>query len=359
MYNFRLNLARALKNEGYKVVCVAPYDALYTPQIEKEFPFYAIPFDAKGINPFADLKTMWLLYRLFRKLKPDVVLNYTIKPNLYGTWVASLVGAKSINNISGLGTVFIHRSLLTSLVKLLYRFTLHVTCKVFFQNKDDFTLFCSEKLVNPLRAEVISGSGVDLKRFYPQLAHKQHEKIIFLLVARMLKDKGIYEFIEASQKLYLLNSAIECWLLGACDVHNKTAISKEEIETLCARVPLRYLGTSDSVEAVIGKADCVVLPSYREGTPRSLLEAAAMAKPIITTDAVGCKDVVEDGITGFLCQRNDSDDLMKKMAQMASLSNEQRIHMGKMGHEKIKKEYDEVIVIKCYLKAIKELLFYN
>lgn len=359
IYNFRLNLARRLRAEGYNVICIAPYDEHYTPQIEKEFSFYAIAFDAKGMNPLTDMKTVWDLYCLYRKIKPDVVLNYTIKPNLYSTWAARLIGAKTINTISGLGTVFIKPSLATTFIKQLYKITSKLTDKVFFQNKDDCELFCHQKLVSPHQVDVISGSGVDLKRFYPRPSRLEDNKVIFLLVARMLKDKGVCEFIEASQNLYTHYPDIECWLLGACDVQNKTAIRHEEIQRFCQKQPLNYLGESDCVEEIIQKADCVVLPSYREGTPRSLLEAAAMAKPLITTGTVGCKDVVDDGITGLLCRVQDSEDLMCKMEQIVLMPRNQREEMGRRGALKIRESYDENNVIECYLKAIKELLFYN
>lgn len=359
IYNFRLNLARRLRDEGYNVICIAPYDAHYTPKIEKEFSFYAIAFDAKGMNPLTDMKTVWDLYWLYRKIKPDVVLNYTIKPNLYSTWAARLIGAKTINTISGLGTVFIKPSLATTFIKQLYKITSKLTHKVFFQNKDDCALFCHQKLVSPHQVNVVSGSGVDLKRFYPRPSRLEDNKVVFLLVARMLKDKGVYEFIEASQNLYTHYPHIECWLLGACDVQNPTALSQEEIQMLCQKQPLMYLGESDCVEEIIQKADCVVLPSYREGTPRSLLEAAAMAKPLIATDTVGCKDVVDDEITGLLCRVHDSEDLMCKMEQIVLMTPNQREEMGRRGALKIRETYDENNVIECYLKAIKELLFYN
>jgi glycosyltransferase involved in cell wall biosynthesis len=359
IYNFRLNLARRLRDEGYNVICIAPYNEHYTAKIEKEFSFYAIAFDAKGMNPFNDIKTVWDLYWLYRKIKPDVVLNYTIKPNLYSTWAARLVGAKVINTISGLGTVFIKTSFATTFIKQLYKITSKLTYKVFFQNKDDCELFCHQKLVSPHQAEIVFGSGVDLKRFYPRPSRLEDNKIVFLLVARMLKDKGVYEFIEASQNLYKRYPYIECWLLGACDVQNKTAISQEEMQHLCKKQPLKYLGTSDCVEDIIQQADCIVLPSYREGTPRSLLEAAAMAKPLIATDTVGCKDVIDNEVTGFLCRVRDPEDLMKKMEHIVLLSRKQRENMGRQGLLKIRETYDEKAVIECYLKAIKELLFYN
>lgn len=359
LYNFRLNLARALKNEGYNVVCVAPLDALYAPKIEKEFAFYAVPFDAQGMNPMNDLKTLWRLFRLYRKLRPDIVLNYTVKPNLYSALTSWIVGAKSINNVSGLGTLFIRPTLATFLVKMLYRLVSFFTCKVFFQNEEDYYLFKKAGLVRTEQGDVIPGSGVDLKRFFPKVHRDKDGKVIFLLVARMLRDKGIVEFMEAGKMLVRKYPFVECQLLGAFNVANPTALSKEDVMQRCVGWSCRYLGENDAVEDVIAQADCVVLPSYREGTPRSLLEASAMAKPIIATNVVGCRNVVEEGITGFLCRVCDSKDLMTQMEKIVLMSDIQRTAMGEKGRLKMQNEFDEEIVIEHYLKAIKELLTYN
>ncbi|KIM09989.1 MAG: glycosyl transferase [Sulfurovum sp. FS06-10] len=356
IYNFRLNLARTLKKEGYNVVCVAPYDAVYSPKIEQEFSFYPVAFDAKGMNPFKDIVTMVSLWRLYRKIKPDIVLNYTIKPNLYSTYVAKLLGIQSIVNISGLGTLFIKPSVITTVAHVLYKIALCFTCKVFFQNQDDLHLFLEKGLVSQAKCTLIPGSGVDTHSFFPRDGRDDDGTLRFVLVARMLKDKGVVEFVEAFHLLRQKYSYVQAYLLGSIGIENPTAITQEEMDSFMEEKGVVYLGSSDSVADIIATMDCVVLPSYREGIPRSLLEAAAMEKPIITTNVVGCKEVVEDGINGFLCEAKSVDSLHCAMEKMVLLPQIKRVEMGKEGRKKIVQTFDEVFVIDHYRDAIKEAL---
>ncbi len=354
-YNFRLNLAKSLKENGYEVVFIAPYDKKYSELLKKEFEFSDINIDAKGINPVSDFKTIISLYKLYKTIKPDVILNFTIKPNIYSSIVSGVLGIKSISNITGLGTIFIKQSLVTKIAKLLYKVALGFNNKVFFQNNDDKSLFINNGLVQEYKCDLIPGSGVDIKKFSP-VKYEGDGIIKFLVVARVLKDKGIYEYVEAAKILKLKYSNIELQLLGEVGVENKTAISEEELDSWIDEGLINYLGTSDNVEQFLAEVDCVVLPSYREGTPRSLLEAASMEKPIVTTNVVGCKEVVDDGVNGFLCEVKNAEDLAKKMEMVINSSDEQRISMGKAGRKKIVREFDEKIVIDKYLKVIGELL---
>lgn len=354
-YNFRLNVARALKGNGYKVIFIAPYDNKYSELIKKEFDFYDISIDPKGINPIKDFSTMLSLYKLYHGIKPDIILNFTIKPNIYSSIIAGLLNIKVISNISGLGTIFIKQSIITKVAKLLYKIALSFNTKVFFQNNDDKRLFIENKLIRKEKTDLLPGSGVDLSKFIP-INNQNDTTFKFLLIARLLKDKGIMEFIDAIKILNKKYNNVEFQLLGAVGVSNKTAISQSELDIWIKNGLINYLGTTDNVQEVIAKCDCVVLPSYREGTPRSLLEACAMEKPIIATNVVGCKEVVSDGINGYLCEVKNAKDLAKKMEMMINLSNEQRKNMGQSGRDKIVTEFDEKIVIKKYLNSIKKVL---
>ena len=213
-----------------------------------------------------------------------------------------------------------------------------------------------------MRAEVtelLPGSGIDLNRFTPAattVVHDVNSKFRFLLIARMLRDKGVGEYVVAAKLLRERWPLAEFCLLGFVDVQNPAAISSAEMDAWVAEGVVTYLGVSDDVRAQIAVADCVVLPSYREGTPRTLLEAAAMARPIITTDAVGCREVVDDGVNGYLCKVRDAGDLAEKMERMLSLSPEQRSKMGYQGRAKMVAEFDEQIVIDKYLAAIEDIL---
>jgi len=354
-YNFRFNLARSLKDSGYEVVFVAPYDEKYSELIKKEFEFYEIYVDAKGISPVRDFKTMLELFKLYKKHKFNMVLNFTIKPNIYSSIVAGILGIKVISNITGLGTIFIKQSFVTKVAKLLYKIALAYNDKVFFQNSDDRSLFVENKLIKFDKTDLLPGSGVDLSKFIP--AQKKKEGVFrFLLIARLLKDKGVLEFIDAAKRVKNDYKMVEFQLLGAVGFANKTAISQNELNVWVDEGIVTYLGTTDNVQNIISQADCVVLPSYREGTPRSLLEACAMQKTIIATDVVGCKEVVDDGVNGYLCEVKNAKDLAEKMEMMLNLSEDERVAMGKAGREKIVKEFDEKIVIDKYLKSIGEIL---
>lgn len=355
-YNFRMNLARKLKYNGYNVCFIAKRDdEKYCKLIEKEFELYSLDIDVKGINPINDLKTIFSLYKIYKLIKPDVVLNFTIKANIYSSIVAGAMGIKSISNITGLGTIFIKQNLITKIAKLLYKIALNCNDKVFFQNNDDKNLFLESNLVQKNKVNLIPGSGVDINKFKP--IKKTEDGIFkFLLVARLLTDKGIIEYINAIKIIQNKYIKVKFQLLGAVGVENKTAIGKIELETWVDDALIDYLGTTDNVQDIIADCNCVVLPSYREGTPRSLLEAAAMEKPIIATNAVGCKEVVDDGINGYLCEVKNARDLADKMEMMINLSEEDRISMGKFGRKKIIEQFDENIVINKYLKSIEEIL---
>ena len=354
IYNFRLGLIRAIQDAGNEVIIIAPYDK-YSDILSQEFEYYDIKMNNQGTNPKEDIKTTIDFYKLYRKIKPDIVLHYTIKPNIYGTIAANMLRIKSINNIAGLGTLFVRQGIITKIVKWLYKYSQSKADKIFFQNNEDFEMFTNERLILKDKCDILPGSGVDTNKFTPIELEKEDDTFSFLLIARMLWDKGIGEYVEAAKILKKKYPNIEFQLLGFLDVENKRAVSQEQMQEWTIRGFINYLGTSDNVKEIIAYADCIVLPSfYREGTPRTLLESASMAKPIITTNSVGCKDVVDDGVNGYLCEVRDAYDLAQKMKKMLNLSEEQRTTMGQAGREKMIKEFDEKIVIAKYLAAIDE-----
>ena len=355
LFNFRFNLAKAIKKAGYEVVLIAPYDE-YSDRLSEEFAYHNISMNNKGTNPKEDIETTIDFYKLYREIKPDVVLHYTIKPNIYGNIACGLLGIKTINNISGLGTVFIKKSLVTKVVKWLYKYSLSKSSKVFFQNSDDRDLFVEHKLVSRDKCDLLPGSGIDTEKFKPVKYAKEDDTFRFLLIARMLYDKGIAEYVEAVKILKEKYKAVEFQLLGSLDASNNTAISKEQMQKWVDAGYVNYLGVTDNVQEFIKKADCIVLPSYREGTPRTLLESASMTKPIVTTNAVGCKEVVDDGVNGYLCEVRNAGDLADKMEMMLNLPNDERVLMGQRGREKMVREFDESIVIGKYLGVIEEVL---
>ena len=351
-YNFRLNLAKFLVRSGHCVAFVMPFDEKYTSLLKDEFEVFSIGFDPKGINPLTDLKTIFEIFKLYYKIRPQVVLNFTIKPDLYSSIVARILGIKSVSNITGLGTIFVKENFVTKIAEILYKVALKKNSVVFFQNGDDAALFLNRNLIAPDRFKLLPGSGVDIDKFSPQ-AMKESNEFVFLFIARLIKDKGICELIDAANRLSK-KYKFKLWLLGEKGVKNNTAVNDDELNSWLKSGFISYLGKTDDVREYIAKCDCVVLPSYREGTPRSLLEAAAMAKPIVTTNAVGCKEVVKHGFNGLLCEIKNADDLAAKMEQMLNLSSDELKKMGQNGREMIVKKFDERIVLEEYLAAVKD-----
>ena len=355
LLNFRAGLIRALVAAGHEVVAVAPDDKYAASLNALGCRFVPLHMENGGTNPVQDALLTWRFVRLFARERPDVYLGYTVKPNVYGSLAAHMMRIPVINNIAGLGAVFIKDGWLVRVVRWLYRMALKRSAKVFFQNDDDRQLFISGGLVRAEVTELLPGSGIDLNRFTPAFTTAVHDvntKFRFLLIARMLRDKGVGEYVEAARLLRQRWPQAEFCLLGFVDVQNPAAISRAEMAAWVAEGVVNYLGVSDDVRAQLATADCVVLPSYREGTPRTLLEAAAMARPIITTDAVGCREVLDDGVNGYLCKVRSAGDLAEKMVQMLTLSSEQRSEMGQRGRAKMEVEFDEQIVIKKYLASI-------
>lgn len=294
---------------------------------------------------------MLTLFLIYFKIRPTVILHFTIKPNIYGTLAASLLGIPSINNVCGLGTVFLKSDFISSIAMLLYKTSFRFAKKVFFQNQEDLQLFLDKKLVSEQLTGLLPGSGIDLQKFAP-MAFKRNEKFTFLLISRLITDKGIIEYINAIRKLNQSDFPARFQLLGALDPLHKRGIKRETVNEWIEAGIVEYLGTTADVRQFIGQADCIVLPSYREGTPRSLLEAASCSKPIVATDVPGCRQVVQDDYNGFLCKIKDPNDLAEKMKRVASLNNEQLKKMGLNGRSKVEKEYSDLIVIEKYILAV-------
>ena len=357
LHNFRIGLIKSLLNSGYEVVAVAPKDKYLHLLQSKGCQTKTVSIDPKGINPIKDCWTFIQLLCLFIRERPKVCLFYTAKPNIYGSFAASILGCAYINNISGLGSAFIQGGWLKKLLCLFYKLALLKSSRIFFQNKDDLDLFLNAPIINNEHTGLLPGSGVDLSRFKPQTeSGNSNANFSFLLIARMLKDKGVNEYIQAASIVYKAFNGVQFKLLGPLGVENPSAITPSEMNKWQLAGYIEYLGSSEDVRSFISASTCVVLPSYREGTPKTLLEAAAMGKPIITTDVPGCRDVVQDGVTGLLCEAKCSEDLARKMIKMIQLSDIERQKMGKLGRHLMEQRFDEALVISKYLEEIKRIV---
>ncbi|ENP8470394.1 glycosyltransferase family 4 protein [Escherichia coli] len=358
LYNFRKNTILSLKRCGYNLFVIAPRDN-YTPKlIALGVNYIDIKIDSSGLNPFVDLATCFFFYRAFKKHRIDLVLNFTPKVNIYSSLACYFADkVKVINNIAGLGTVFTADSFLSRIVKLLYKISCYKVDFIFFQNEEDRGLFISNNLISKSKTFRLPGSGVDLNRFKVSKVERS-EHLSFLLACRMLRKKGVLEFMEAARVLKeKYGEKMEFNMLGFLDDENPNYVKMSEIQPWIDHGVVKYLGVTDKIEELISQHDCVVLPSYyREGVPKFLLEAAAMGKPIITTDNVGCRDIVDDGVNGFLCQPKNKQDLINKIENLFLLSDTDYTKFCLASRKKVEREFDEKIVIFKYIEQINILL---
>ena len=356
LYNFRKNTILAILAEGNKVFAIAPKDDYSKKLEELGCEYINIDIDSGGSSPFNDLVTFYSFYRIYKSYKIYLVLNFTPKNNIYSTLAAKLAGVKSINNIAGLGTLFINESIKSKVARILYKYSQSKADFIFFQNEDDRALFKSYHIAQNVNSDILPGSGADLSRFTVFPA-PDDGVIRFLLMARMLFDKGIGQYVEAARILKRkYGNNVEFRLLGFLDVDNPSAISKAQMNNWINEGVVNYLGTSDNVEAEIAQIDCMVLPSYyREGVPKSLLEAGAMGKPIVTTDNVGCRETVDNGFNGFICESRSTKSLTDALDKIINLPHSERLKLGINSRHKIENEFDEQIVLKKYLLALNNL----
>ena len=360
IFNFRLNLVRSLKEEGYEVILIAPEDK-YVPLLEPlNCRFISLKhLDKRGTNPLKDSRLFMEIRSILRREQPDLVLNFTIKPNIFGSLAAKSAGIDAISTLTGRGRVELSNSLLDKGVKFLYKRAFGYCKKVFFQNRDDLRLFLNQNLVAKDKCIVVPGSGVDLSKFEPNGKDRDPSlsgKIIFLLVARLLLDKGIREYAEAAKIVRNSFPDAEFWLLGPID-DNPKQINEAQIRGWEKEGAIKYKGVTDQVQKYLTDADVVVLPSYYgEGVPRTLLESLAMEKPIITTDHRGCRETVDHGVNGYLVPVKDVGALVEAIRRMIKIGKDARASMGQKSRQKAIREFDDKIVISSYIETIKKML---
>lgn len=349
--NFRRGLIAGLRKGGYEPVVIAPKDPAADARMrDLEVERISVAIDRSGVNPFADFRLLATYRELLRQLQPAAYLSFTIKPNIYGARAAAALGIPAIPNVSGLGTTFIAGGTMQRIVTALYQWGFRQAPVVFFQNDEDRRLFIDRRIVDEPRTRVLAGSGIDLDRFRPTPVPDGPE--CFLLVGRLLGDKGVVEFVEAAKLVRQRLPDARFQLLGPIDEGNRTAIKRDQLDAWVSEGIVEYLGVTDDVRRFIDHATAVVLPSYREGLPRSLLEAGALGRPSIATDVPGCRAVVENGHNGYLCSVRDPAALADVMLRFANLSAKGRQSMGDAARRKVEREFDQDRVVAAYLDAL-------
>ncbi len=354
----QLHHLSALRSAGYQVDVLIPDDGRYFNELEGlGFNCYSTVKSWRGVNPLQELGLLLRLRRIIKKLKPNLICSFTIKPNLYAAIITRQLKIPIITNITGLGTLFMRKKLQARFAVALYRYAFKKVPQVFFQNQDDLKYIQQLSILhNDTSVDVLPGSGVDLSGFPYVVNANGDTKLIFLYSGRLIGDKGIFELIEAFKIVKLQFPYVRLKFIGNYFSGNPSAINPTLVQQWVNDGVIEYLGMVDNVADVIAGVDCVILPSYREGMPRSLLEASSMGKPIITVDSIGCKDVVEDGVTGFLAKVKDIDSLADAMIKFIELPFEKKVEMGLNGRRKMECEFDQKIVVAEYLEAVKRLL---
>lgn len=362
LYNFRLSLIRQVRELGIEVVLISPPGSYGQRLRELGFKWIPLPMDRRSLNPFAELRLVLAIIKIYASEKPDLVHLFTIKSVIYGSIAAVLTGVKyRINAITGLGHVFISNSLrarsLRPLVRMLVRFAVNSSRgRLILQNIDDRELFLKNRLIEAQYIRIIRGSGVNISRFNTSQRVKSNvEPLRVLLATRLLWEKGVAEYVSAARELLKEKINITFLIAGSPDPGNPASVPEDSISSWQREGVIVLLGHTDDMPSLLQTVDLVVLPSYREGTPRILLEAAACGLPIVTTDVPGCREIVSHQFNGLLVAARDCHQLAAAIHYMATNPTE-RTRMGKAGRDKVLAEFDETIVINSTLNVYDELM---
>lgn len=357
LFNFRRNLIEHLSQEGFEVILIAPIDRYLRELASRGYHTHPIPLDSKSQNPFRELKTSFRLLQLLARLKPAVVLSFTVKPNIYLGISTQLLNLPLLSTVTGLGTAFIAGGLLQKLVVMLYRISQRRCGAIVFQNQDDEEMFKKLEIGSGRKKIIIPGSGVNVDRFpKSKYTHSTDKKILF--IGRLLYDKGVSELVEAAKIIaprYKEKGTVTFQFLGGLAPQNLTSVSPDDVEKWKKFPFIEFLDWADDIRPAINAAYCVVLPSYREGLPKSLIEAGSMGRPVITTNVPGCREVVVNGENGLLCRARSVDDLVSKIEQMLDFGVLDWEKMAESGRRRVEIMFDERVIIKKYLELLAEI----
>ncbi len=353
LYNFRKSTIRALQLRGCRVVCLSPRDDC-SQRLEDELgaEHVALPIVGKSTGLLQEVRSLVFIWQTFRRYRPVFVFNFTIKLNLYSGLACKVLRIPFANNISGLGTAFIHDSWLFRRVRKVYGWVNRRARHLFFQNEEDLTVFRDAGLLGDTSTTLLPGSGVDLEHFAFQPLPKERT-ITFVMIARLLGDKGVREYAGACRVLKEKGVAARFLLVGPLGVSNHSAISEEEVDGWQGEGILEYRGATDDVRSVIAESHILVLPSYREGMPRTVLEAAAMGRPAIVSDVPGCRQAIEPGKTGWMCEVRSEASLAEQMQRVIAMSGEELQRAGQAARERMEASFSEARVVNAYLDLLK------
>lgn len=362
LYLFRLPIMQELVKRGHEVVALCPEGDYFARFAAHGIVAQSYAISRKSLNPFREIATIYRIARHLREIRPDIVQTFTIKPNVYGAFAAKIAGIPcTICTVTGLGSFYIQRGFKTfalrMLIELLNKLAFHFAKAVVFQNRDDLQLYYDKGLISKSKAVLIKGSGIDptlfardsvsaddVRRYKDELGIASDD-VVVLMIARAIAHKGVVEYYQAAKKLQASLPHVRFLFVGDVDNGNIAPLSAEFLRSTPA---VRWLGKREDIRELLACADIFVLPSYREGIPRTLLEAGSMALPIVTTDAVGCREVVDDGRNGFLVPVGDSELLAQKIVELASDS-ALRESFGRASRKKILAEFSVNAIVAQHL----------
>lgn len=343
IYNFRLNLIDKFIDEGLDVVVIAPVDEYLT--YKEQYPsvrHYGLRMlDRDSTNPLKDLLLVFELIRKYKAIKPDLVLHFTNKPNIYGGIAARWVNISSIAVVTGLGYAFINNGFIKNIISFLYKISGRYHKKFIFENIEDRELFISMGIISSDNSISIKGCGVDTSYYHPYPNGKINDKTTFTFIGRLLYDKGIREFVEAARMIRTERDDVNFWIVGELDAQNPATVDKDDLVSWVEEDIVYYHGFLKDVRPVIADSDCIVLPSYREAIPRTITEGMSMSKPVITTQTAGCREAVDEGINGYLVGVKNAHSIVVAMKKFLNLTHAQRVEMGKAGRKKAQKEFND------------------
>lgn len=350
LYNFRKELLEELIRQNNEVYISLPNDK-YVPKLESiGCKFIDTPVSRRGTNPITDFKLFMKYMKIIKNIKPDVVLTYTIKPNVYGGMACRLMNVPYLPNITGLGTAVENGGLLQKITLLLYKISMKRASCVFFQNEDNYRFFQNKKIkVN--RTRIIPGSGVNTQYFY-LLPYPSDEVVEFVFISRIMKEKGIDQYLGAAEYIKKKYPNTKFHVLGFCEENYKYKLKKlHEKGIIC------YHGMQDDVRNFHRRSHCTIHPTYYpEGMSNVILESAACGRPVITTNRSGCREIVDDGVNGFIVEEQNTQDLIKKIEKFLALDYEDKVKMGLAGRKKVEEQFDRQIIVDAYIEEIQKVL---
>lgn len=347
LYGFRGELIQEIIKKGHRVIALTPFNGKIEELEELGVEVRQISMERRGINPFKDIKLLYHYYIHLKQLKPNLIITYTIKPNIYGGMLARLMKIPYVSNITGLGTTFQKENFIKALVVFLYKVAFGRVKIVFFENVENRELFLKEKIVRADQTYVLNGAGVNLKK-YSFCEYPVDESIRFLFIGRVMKEKGVDELFEVAKRIKTEHQNVFFDIVGPME-ENYT----EKVDELVKLGIIKYHGYQSDVRPFIEKCHCFVLPSYHEGMANTLLEASAMGRPLITSNIHGCKEAVVKGESGYLVKKEDSEDLYEKTRRFVQLKFEEKQSMGLAARKHMEKIFDKKKVVAETISRLK------